>query len=69
MPLPSHRVLLCEELIPDLKETKGRIALKKLLVGVRGVALAFDLYGCQRKAEDNLSVAIYFIDMQWRWYY
>eukprot|EP00873_Tetraselmis_striata_P029455 jgi/Tetstr1/449719/TSEL_036787.t2 len=64
MPLPSRRKL-CEELLPDLAE-KGRRRTKEALVGVRGVAITFDLW-MSRKSEDNLSVDSHFIDRNWSW--
>eukprot|EP00873_Tetraselmis_striata_P017127 jgi/Tetstr1/437391/TSEL_026075.t2 len=56
---------LCEELLPDLAE-KGRRRIKEALVGVRGVAITFDLW-MSRKSEDNLSVDAHFIDRNWSW--
>eukprot|EP00873_Tetraselmis_striata_P037404 jgi/Tetstr1/457668/TSEL_044215.t1 len=64
MPLPSRRKLR-EELLPDLAE-KGRRRIKEALVGVRGVAITFDLW-MSRKSEDNLSVDAHFIDRNWSW--
>eukprot|EP00873_Tetraselmis_striata_P029573 jgi/Tetstr1/449837/TSEL_036900.t1 len=45
-------------------DDKGRKTLKRLLAGVRGVAITFDMW-MSRKMEDNLSLDIQFIDHGW----
>lgn len=64
LPLPSRRQL-CEDLLPTLRQ-KGKDTIESLLLGVRGVAITFDLW-MSRKSEDNLSMDIHFIDSTWVW--
>ena len=66
LPLPS-RTKLTHTLLPALK-AEGSKHVKSVLVGVRGVAITFDLW-MSRKTEDNLSVDIHFIDKQWQWHH
>jgi hypothetical protein len=64
LPLPSRRQL-CEDLLSTLRQ-KEKDTIERLLLGVRGVAITFDLW-MSRKSEDNLSMDNHFIDRTWVW--
>jgi hypothetical protein len=66
LPLPN-RSKLTKVFLPALKE-EGSTTINKLLTGVRGVAITFDIW-MSRKSENNMSVDIHFICNKWKWHH